>query len=78
MAGSAGSSHVGYLEALMCRTVLMEFRNEGMFVLCGFVGIGASWYVATGAWDSVQSADALSSKSREGMVLRTRRVAGCR
>ena len=33
MAGSEGNSHVWHAEALMCRTVLMECRNEGMVVL---------------------------------------------
>ena len=61
----------------MCRTVLMECRNEGMFVLCGFVGIGASWYVAVGALDSVQSADVFSSTSRDETVTSTRWVAKC-
>ena len=53
MAGSEGSIHVWHAEALMCRTALMECRNEGMFVLCGFV------YVAVGTWDSVQGPQAL-------------------
>ena len=53
MAGSEGSIHVWHAVALMCRTVLMECRNGGMFVLCGFA------HVAVGALDGVQGAQAL-------------------
>ena len=59
MAGNAGYGHVGYREALVCRTGLLEYRNEGMLVLCGFVGIRPSWCAAVGAWDSVQGTHAL-------------------
>ena len=59
MAGNAGNTHVCHREALMCRTALMECRNKGMFVLCGSVGIRIFYYVAVGAWDSVQGAYAL-------------------
>ena len=77
MAGSEGNIHVWHAEALMCRTILMECRNEGMFVLCGFAYVGSSWYVAVGAWDSVQSADVFSSTSRDRSITSTMWVAGC-
>ena len=75
MAGNAGYGHVCHRGAMKCHGVLTECRSEGMLVVCGFVGIGSSSYAAAGAWDSVQSTDAPCSKSRDGTVPSTGRVA---
>ena len=56
MAGNAGYGHAGHREALM---------SERALILCGLVGIPASWNAALGAWDSMQGADAPCSKSRD-------------
>ena len=60
--GSGGSS--GSFVAL-----LLQCKNEGVCVVCGFVGIRSCWCVAVGAGVSVQILGTLSPNRRDGTTV---------
>ena len=55
--------------AVVPQVVLGECMNEGVFGVCGFVDIRSCWYVAVGAWVSVQIFGTLSANRRDGTTV---------
>ena len=63
------SISVGLDLAVVPQVVLVECRDEGVFGVYGFVDIRSCWYVAVGAWVSVQILGIISPNRRDGTTV---------